>query len=140
MRDIRVMFEALGDDGLRFERTYLDALGREKPCFHLPKELTLTLITGYSIPLRAAVVKRWQELEAQQAPTLPNFANPAEAARAWASEYEAKQLAHERIKVLEPLAAVGEQVASVSAPFSTASSKNCSSVISPVASFSSPWM
>ena len=36
------------------------------------------------------VVKRWQELEAAAAPSLPNFSSPAEAARAWALEYEAR--------------------------------------------------
>lgn len=116
MRDIRAMLVELhGEWGLlRFEDTHRNPQnGQEYPCFNLPKRESLILVSGYSVPLRAAIVDRWQELEAQQAPTLPNFANPAEAARAWASEYEAKQLAHERIKVLEPLAAVGEQVASV---------------------------
>lgn len=35
MRDIRNMLEDLGEDVLKFERIYLDAYGREKPCFHL---------------------------------------------------------------------------------------------------------
>jgi phage regulator Rha-like protein len=79
MRDIRVMFVALGVDGLRFERIYRDAANREKPCFKLSYDETMTLITGYSIPLRAAVVRRWRELEHAQ-PALPDFS----AARAWA--------------------------------------------------------
>jgi phage antirepressor YoqD-like protein len=33
--------------------------------------------------------------------TLPNFNNPAEAARAWASEYEQKQIALQNVEVLE---------------------------------------
>ena len=35
---------------------------------------------------------------------LPNFNNPAEAARAWANEYEQKQIAQHKVKELEPKA------------------------------------
>ncbi|MFY9291550.1 MAG: Rha family transcriptional regulator [Methylorubrum rhodinum] len=80
LRDIRVMLEALGD-GLKFEGIYRDRANRQKPCFHLPKRECLVLVTGYSIPMRAAVGDRWQELEAQVAapagPALPDFSNPA---------------------------------------------------------------
>ncbi|MFC6387746.1 Rha family transcriptional regulator [Methylorubrum zatmanii] len=83
MRDIRAMLAHLGDTGLSFERSYTDSTGRSLPCFNLPKRECIILVTGYSIPMRAAVVDRWAELEAQVAgPALPNFANPAEAARA----------------------------------------------------------
>lgn len=61
-------------------------------CFNLPKDLTLTLVAGYSVPLRHRIVTRLQELEAQVAgPALPNFADPAEAAMAWAQQYREKQ-------------------------------------------------
>lgn len=41
---------------------------------------------------------------------LPNFNNPAEAARAWASEYDAKQLAENKIKELAPKANVYDEI------------------------------
>ncbi|MCV6610132.1 MAG: hypothetical protein OIF55_05105, partial [Amphritea sp.] len=41
--------------------------------------------------LRYRVVKRLEELEAQSVPQLPNFADPAAAARAWADEVEQKK-------------------------------------------------
>lgn len=41
---------------------------------------------------------------------LPNFNNPAEAARAWADEYEAKLKAQEEIKVLQPKADFNDRV------------------------------
>jgi len=66
MRDIRNMLEDLGEDVLKFERIYLDAYGREKPCFHLPKDLTITLVSGYSPVLRHRIVTRWMELEEAQ--------------------------------------------------------------------------
>lgn len=40
-------------------------------CVHLPKELSITLVSGYSTPIRRAIVKRWQELEAKQIPAAP---------------------------------------------------------------------
>ena len=55
----------------------------------MDKETTMCLVSSYSHVLRMKVIQRWQELEEQQ-PKLPDFTNPAEAARAWASEYEAK--------------------------------------------------
>ena len=38
---------------------------RTREVFNLPKDLTMTLVTGYNIPLRHSVVKRWDELESQ---------------------------------------------------------------------------
>lgn len=67
MRDIRGMLEELGEDALRFEDIYSDAYGRAQPCFNLPKDLTITLVAGYNVQMRHAIVKRWQELEAKQA-------------------------------------------------------------------------
>ena len=52
--------------------TYKDSTGRTLKQYELNEEMTMTLITGYSIPLRHAVIKRWQELEQQQnQPQLP---------------------------------------------------------------------
>lgn len=47
--------------------TYKDSTGRELPCYELNKMASLDLVTGYSLPHRHAVNKRWQELEAQAA-------------------------------------------------------------------------
>lgn len=94
MRDIRGMLEELGEDALRFEGIYSDAYGREQPCFNLPKDLTITLVAGYNIKVRHAIVTRWRELEAQQAPALP--ATYLDALRAHlASEEKAAALAIE---------------------------------------------
>jgi anti-repressor protein len=41
---------------------------------------------------------------------LPNFSNPAEAARAWAEQYEQKQLAETKVKQLEPKASYADRV------------------------------
>lgn len=44
-------------------------------------------------------------------PTLPDFTNPAEAARAWAEQFEAKQLAEKQIAELAPKAEALETIA-----------------------------
>ena len=91
-RDIRTMFESLNLDALSFEHIYLDGLNREQSAYRLPKDLTLTLVSGYEIPLRYRVVKRVEELESQLRPSI-NFNDPIAAARAWADAQEALQIA-----------------------------------------------
>lgn len=46
--------------------TYIDSTGRSLPCFELDKQASLDLVTGYSLPHRHAVNKRWQELEQER--------------------------------------------------------------------------
>jgi phage regulator Rha-like protein len=88
-RDIKVILEELNLDVLKFERTYIDASNRKQTEYRLDRELSLTLVSGYNIKLRNAIVKRWQELENQQAPAIPQtFA-------------EALQLAADQAKQLE---------------------------------------
>lgn len=70
LRDIRDMLDSLKIDRLSFERVYRDAKGEDRTEYRLPKDLTLTLISGYSVPLRHAIVTRWQELEAKE-PAIP---------------------------------------------------------------------
>lgn len=83
--DTRCMFLQLGLASADFSANLPDSYGRMQQVYRLPKDLTLTLVAGYSTPLRHKIVTRWMELEARtQAPALPNFGNPAEAARAWA--------------------------------------------------------
>ncbi|MFF8800893.1 MULTISPECIES: Rha family transcriptional regulator [unclassified Methylobacterium] len=98
MRDIRNMLEELGfsrdEIALKFEGYYVASNGKRNPCFNLPKRECLILVSGYSVPLRAAIVDRWAELEAQVAtPALPDFTDPAAAARAWAERFEGERLA-----------------------------------------------
>ena len=65
LRDIRNMLEVLKKDASVFAGIYKDAYGRDKACFNLPKRETYILITGYSVTMRAEIIDRWQELEAQ---------------------------------------------------------------------------
>ena len=69
--DTRKMFEGLEIDSADFSAQYKDRTGRTLPMFNLDKELTLTLVAGYNVKLRNAIIKRWQELEAAKQPQLP---------------------------------------------------------------------
>lgn len=64
-RDVVAMLNELELDASSFGRIYLDTMNRQKIEYALDKELTFTLITGYSIKLRNAVIKRWLDLESQ---------------------------------------------------------------------------
>lgn len=70
-RDIEHMLSELGKDVLSFERIYFDSMNRQQTEYHLDRELTEILITGYSIPLRARVIRRLHELESRQHVTIP---------------------------------------------------------------------
>lgn len=65
MRDIRAMLQGLFGCQSNFGSTYFDAQGKSRPCFNLPKRETLILVSGYSVELRARIIDRWMELEAQ---------------------------------------------------------------------------
>lgn len=74
----------------------------------LSQQQCLDLLTGYSRPMRIRVNLRWAELEeraaSQSSPVvaLPDFTNPVEAARAFADQYEAKQIAQEQLLLAQP--------------------------------------
>lgn len=70
-RDIRVMLEQLNIQSPQIWGEYRDDMGRAYPCFHLPKDLCLTLVSGYSVVLRKRIIDRWLELEEIKAPQVP---------------------------------------------------------------------
>ena len=81
-------------NGGNFSRgEYKDAKGEMRPAFELTKTECLYVATKFNDEARAKLVIRWEELEKKTRPNmlqLPDFTNPAEAARAWAQEYEQK--------------------------------------------------
>lgn len=96
IRDVRAMIEELTIDGpvLGYVETK-DSRGYTAG-FQLNKELTETLITGYSTRLRRNVIKRLNELEGKNKASLlslPNFNDPIAAAEAWIEAKKSEQLA-----------------------------------------------
>lgn len=107
LSDIRNMFIGLEIDSAKFSAQYKDSTGRSLPEFNLDKELTMTLVAGYNVKLRHAIVKRWQELEAKEQKkqiVLPNFTDPIEAATAWIEQYKEKTEALKQLEVAKPKA------------------------------------
>ncbi|MCP3750756.1 phage antirepressor KilAC domain-containing protein [Pseudomonas sp. SBB6] len=107
IRDIREMLDALQRDGSDLSHVLEAKDGRGYTAeFHLDRELTETLLTGYSIPLRRKVIHRLHELEQATTPrllaTLPDFSSPAAAARAWAEQYELQQAANQALAIAAP--------------------------------------
>lgn len=69
----------------------------------------------------ARLVDRWAELEQQvrsMAITLPDFENPAEAARAWAEQFEAKRQAEKQVLELAPKAQALDTIADTTNTYS----------------------
>lgn len=88
--------QVLGDGYAKFSATYIHPQNKQEyPCYHFPKREACLMAMSYSYDLQAKVFDRMTELEARQVQTLPNFSNPAEAARAWAEQYEARLIAEQ---------------------------------------------
>ncbi|ELB2104259.1 phage antirepressor KilAC domain-containing protein [Vibrio parahaemolyticus] len=68
--------------------------GNEYTQYHLNRDLTLTLVSGYSIKLRHAIIKRLEELEKQSQPQVPQtYADALLLAATQAKELEEKNQA-----------------------------------------------
>lgn len=65
MRDIEKFLLDIGCES-NFGCTYLDAQGKSRPCFNLPKRECLGLASGYDAKLRMLIIDRWAELEYNQ--------------------------------------------------------------------------
>jgi len=71
--------------------------------FFLNKRDSLLAVSRLSPGFTAEALDCWQERE--QRDNLPDFTNPATAARAWAEQYEQRQLAEQRLALTAPKAA-----------------------------------
>lgn len=93
-------------DSLNIEQTSLlsfdnsGANGRKVKFYKLPKDLTLTLVSGYNIQLRKRIIDRWLELEEQpQSQQIPsNFADALLLASNQARQLEQQQTYIEHTK------------------------------------------
>lgn len=99
-RDIKVMLEQLNIQSPQIWGEYTDDRGRSYLLFHLPKDLCLTLVSGYSVVLRKRIIDRWLELENSQQVSVPQ--SLPEALRLAADLAEQKQLLTEQLAAAAP--------------------------------------
>lgn len=103
LRDIRETIAKCSESftALNFEFSeYADSTGRKLPMYLLSKDGLMMVTMGYTTPEAMAVkesyINRFNKMEKQlrnSVPGLPNFQNPALAARAWAEQFEQRQIA-----------------------------------------------
>lgn len=114
MADTRKMLLELHGEGglLNFQDTHRNEQnGQLYPIFRLPKRETLILVSGYNLQMRAKIIDRWQELEAQQsaAPAIPQTL--PEALRLAADLAEQKAQAEAALAIAAPKAQALDRIA-----------------------------
>lgn len=109
MRDIRTMMQQIANPDMDYKQyqALSDDMGRTSE-IRLGKDLTITLVTGYSAKIRYDVVMRWQELEQQAQENQLVIALPQDyisALKALVSSEEEKQVIGEQLAIAAPKAA-----------------------------------
>ena len=89
--DIRNVLKQAKIDALKFQRIYFDSMNRSKICYNLPRFECDLVISGYSVPYRAAIIRRWHELEKIVLQSFQLPATMSEALRDLANLYEEKE-------------------------------------------------
>ncbi|WP_182286503.1 phage antirepressor KilAC domain-containing protein [Comamonas testosteroni] len=101
MRDLRALHGQLGAlFGGSIQPWIHPQNGQTYDEYLLDKDTSLTLLLGYDPVARMKVVKRWQELEAQQAPKLPQ--TMAQALRLAAEQAEQIEAQQEQLALAAP--------------------------------------
>ena len=96
---------------------YTDSTGRKLPLYLLSKDGLMMVTMGYTTPeamrVKEAYIARFNEMEEQlrsASPAIPDFQNPALAARAWAEQYERRQIAEaQRDEAIRTKAEIGSR-------------------------------
>lgn len=98
--DCRKMFESLNIQSAEFSADYQDGKGRTYHEYILDKDLTMTLVMGYSTELRYKVAKRWRELEESNKSQLPT--DYLSALKALTAEVEQRQQLESQLAIAAP--------------------------------------
>lgn len=96
---------------------YTDSTGRSLPMFLLSKDGLMMVTMGYTTPeamaIKEAYIAEFNRMEEElrnRVPGLPNFDNPALAARAWAEQYERRMIAEaQRDEAIRTKAQIGSR-------------------------------
>ena len=101
LRDLDVLRGQLGDMFAGSAQTWTHPQNSQRyPEYVLDKDTTLCLVAGYDAVVRMRIIKRWQELEAQQAPKLPQ--TMAQALRLAAEQAEQIEAQQEQLALAAP--------------------------------------
>ena len=100
LRDIKAMLAELGIGESSFGCSYLSAQNKAMPEYRLPKDLTITLVSGYNVQMRHRIVTRWMELEAAQVSPAP-FKIPGSLSEALRLAAELEEKRSEAVAALE---------------------------------------
>ena len=99
MRDVRSLLEQGVCERNFALASYDDKQGKSRPMYTLTPKGCLILASGYDVVLREKIIDKLEEYQQKERTTitaLPDFTNPAEAARAWAEQFELNQLESKR--------------------------------------------
>lgn len=101
LRDARLMLVELGLAEVGYAQNWADPQnGQTYPMLALPKDLTITLVSGYSVAMRHRIVTRWQDLEAGLAVAVPQ--TMAQALRLAADQAERLELQQQQLEAAKP--------------------------------------
>lgn len=124
LRDIDQLLAEDPEALLNFEHGYyeLQSTGSQRHrCFDMDKDGFVNLVMGFTgaearvfkrryIDAFNALVEENRQLKEAAAPALPDFSNPAAAARAWADAYEGQKAAEQKLVEVQPQLAVAARV------------------------------
>lgn len=100
--------EVLGATSAKYSADLPDGYNRPRRGYILPKREACLMAMSYSYELQAAVYDHMTDIEERTKgrviATLPDFSNPAAAARAWAEQFELQQAANQALAIAAPKA------------------------------------
>jgi phage antirepressor YoqD-like protein len=101
LRDLDVLRNQLGELFVGSAQTWAHPQnGQRYPEYVLDKDTTICLVAGYDAVVRMRIIKRWQELEAQQAPAIPQ--TMSQALRLAAEQAEALERQQQQLQAAAP--------------------------------------
>lgn len=89
------------DDVLNYENFVVGKTGHKTHYTMLSMEQMMLVGMRESKAVRRSVLEK---LKRMQSPAIPDFSNPADAARAWADEFEQRKIAEEKLLIAAPKA------------------------------------
>lgn len=96
----------------------IDRFNNDVRTYQLTHDQMLLVGMRESKAVRKIALKKLKELEETAKPTLPNFSDPAQAARAWAEQYEANMIKQQQLEIAAPKVEFHDKVVNDSANFS----------------------